>query len=98
MNVVVINNINKMDTDTMTVGVCALVVAALMKKKRKRKTRTVWVKQWIKNRVLGHIINCCKNSNPLDVSSYRNFVRMDAATFEVHLTLTIVAPLITQRY
>ena len=32
-----------MNTDTMTVGVCGLVVAALMKK-CKRKTRTVWVK------------------------------------------------------
>ena len=59
------------------------------KNKRKRK---VWVREWIKNRDRHGAYHQLMQELPLDTTSYCNFVRMNATTFEE--LLGRVAPLI----
>ena len=55
---------------------------------RQRKRRITWVKDWIKNRESqGAFHQLMKEISLIDTSSYRNFVRMDATTFEELLTM-----------
>lgn len=86
--------------DTNVVGACGLIVAALLRKKRnnkrKRRNRTVWVRDWIKNRPKVGAYNCLiQELKSIDTSSYRNFLRMDVSTFEE--LFTKVAPLIARQ-
>ena len=73
----------------------SIVVAILLKRRRrKRRNRIVWVRDWIQKRQRqGAYHQLMQELRYLDASSYRNFVRMDAATFED--LLAKVAPLIT---
>ena len=62
---------------------------------RKRKQR-LWVMKWLINRhSQGASHQLMKELSTLDVSSYRNFVRMDSTTFEV--LLNMVAPKIQKQ-
>ena len=79
------------------VRACAAVfVIALKKQRRKRRERSTWVKRWLLSRgAHGAYEHLLQELKVLDTSSYRNFVRMDAATFEE--LLVKVAPLITRK-
>ena len=74
-----------------------LVIAHVLRRRnrrKKRRNRRVWTRQWILNREYqGAFHQLMQEIRLCDTSSYRNFVRMDAATFEE--LLAHVAPRIT---
>ena len=77
------------------VAACGLVVATVLltRRRQKRRNRRVWVKEWIQGRERqGAFHQLMQELRVLDVSAYRNFLRMDATTFEDLLTKE--APLI----
>ena len=77
---------------------CAILVALLQRRKRRhiRRNRPIWTREWILNRESHGAYNqLLKELQLLDTSSYKNFVRMDAATFEE--LLCMVAPKITYK-
>lgn len=80
-----------------TVGVCAVIVATIMRRKhRRRRKQTVWTREWIRNRQkFGAYHQLLQELRLSDVSSYRNFLRMDISSFEELLRLT--GPAITYR-
>ena len=76
----------------------SVLVAAIVKKRRQRqrkRRRKVWVKGWIGNRERFGAYHQLMQELTMDVSSYCNFLRMSASTFEN--LLSKVAPLITRR-
>ena len=82
--------------DRNRVIIFGAVVAAVVKRKhrhRNKRRRKVWMKGWIKNRKFGAYNQLMKELT-MDVSSYCNFLRMSAHTFEE--LLHKVAPLITR--
>ena len=84
--------------DLSVVVACSSVVlaVALKRKRRQRRNRTTWTRDWIQNRqAQGAYHQLLYELQQLDTSSYTNFVRMDAATFEK--LLHMVAPLITYK-
>ena len=80
--------------DISTVCACASVVALLVsRRRRRRKERCVWVRDWIRQRrERGAYHQLLQELRLTDAMSYRNFLRMNAATFDELLCL--VAPLI----
>ena len=88
-----------MDVDvTMGRAACAAVIIALIirKRQRRRRKRSIWVREWIRRRhKYGAYHQLMRELQAMDVSSYRNFVRMNASTFET--LLTKVAPLIARK-
>ena len=55
-----------------------------MRKKRRRRNRTMWVKPWIETRLsMGIYHTLLQELNQTDTDSYRNFLRMDNASFSV---------------
>ena len=77
-------------------GGAAVIAIRLKNRRRKRRLRSMWVKKWLLNRgAHGAYEHLLQELKVLDVSSYRNFVRMDAATFEE--LLGMVAPLIIRK-
>ena len=88
-----------MDIDvTMGRAACAAVIIALIirKRQRRRRKRSTWVREWIRRRhKYGAYHHLMRELQALDVSSYLNFVRMNASTFET--LLTKVAPLIARK-
>ena len=91
-----------MDDITTTVVVCSLLLAAVikrrhqLKKKRLQRRPCVWTKSWIlKRSTQGAVNQLLVELRLCDTSSYRNFVRMDASSFEE--LLCAVAPLITHK-
>lgn len=75
---------------------CVLLAVTLRRRRRRRRNRVVWTKKWIQNRKSqGAFHQLLKELQQLDTSSYKNFVRMDAATFEELLLL--IAPKITKK-
>ena len=86
-----------MATTLAAICVCGIVVAILLGRSSSygHRNRSVWVRQWIRNRqAQGAYHQLMKELEMIDTSSYRNFVRMDVATFEE--LLCKVAPLITR--
>ncbi len=84
-----------MEDNSLVLAISSVLLVTTLRKKRKhRRNRVIWTRQWILNRqshgVFHHLLN---ELQQLDTSSYRNFVRMDAATFEQ--LLCMVAPMIT---
>ena len=79
------------------IAIAALAIAVVLRRRRrmrKRRNRVVWTREWILRRESQGAFRQLMNELRLcDVSSYRNFVRMDAVTFEE--LLTSVAPRIT---
>ena len=91
-----------MDDITTTVVACSLLLSAVikrrhqLKKKRLQRRPRVWTKSWILKRFTQGAFNQLLVELRLcDTSSYRNFVRMDASSFEE--LLRAVAPLITKK-
>ena len=91
-----------MDDITTTVVACSLLLAAVikrrhqLKKKRLQRRPRVWTKSWIlKRSTQGAFNQLLVELRLCDTSSYRNFVRMDASSFEE--LLRAVAPLITHK-
>lgn len=73
-----------------------LLAVYLKRRKRRRRNRTIWTREWIlKRESLVAFHQLLNELQQLDTSSYRNFVRMDAATFEK--LLCMVAPMITHK-
>ena len=72
------------DNSAMVLATCGMAVALLVRRRRRnRKERKIWVKQWILGRERQGAYHQLMNElRAMDVSSYRNFLRMDAATFE----------------
>ena len=76
----------------------AIVIALrrIRRRRRRRRNRKVWTREWILRRESqGAFSQLMKELSLCDVSSYRNFVRMDVATFE--WLLTRVAPKLTHQ-
>ena len=73
-----------------------LLAVCLKRRKRRRRNRVTWTREWIlKRESQGAFHQLLKELQQLDTSSYRNFVRMDAATFEK--LLCMIAPMITHK-
>ena len=70
--------------DVPTVGVCAFAVAILVRRRQRRcKERHVWVRDWIRQRRdKGAYYQLLQELRLTDAMSSRNFLRMDAATFD----------------
>ena len=78
----------------LSVAYASLVAIILLRKRRRRRNRRVWTREWILNRERqGAFHQLMKEMRMCDTSSYRNFVRMNAATFEE--LLAVIAPQIT---
>ena len=75
-----------------------VIAAIIVKKKReqkKRRSRKVWMKEWLKNQEQFGAYHQLKKKLNFDTSSYCNFLRMNASTFEE--LLGKVAPLFTHQ-
>ena len=79
------------------IAACGLVIAIIIaRRQRRRRNRSVWVREWIKNRPqLGAYHELVQELKLSDIQGYRNFLRMDPATFE--LLLSKVGPLVTHQ-
>ena len=86
---------SKMAGEDLLFSVCALVIAIIMKRRRKRRRkRKIWTRDWVRNRQkYGAYHQLLQELRISDSTSYRNFLRMDIATFEELLQIT--APAIT---
>eukprot|EP00731_Ephydatia_muelleri_P013973 Em0007g1283a len=75
------------------------VSALIIRKRQRRRKRSIWVREWIRRRhkygAYHHLMRELERVQAMDVSSYLNFVRMNASTFET--LLTKVAPLIARK-
>ena len=78
----------------LTVAMYVILPAQRQKRCRKR-NREVWVRKWIMDRIKYRAYHQLIRELSLDISSYYNFVRMSATTFEEPLQM--VAPLITRQ-
>ena len=81
--------------DSVTSVVCAVVVAVVIaRRRRRRRNRSVWVREWIKNRPSqGAYHQLMEEIQFTDANSYKHFLRIDVDTFQ-HL-LSRVGILIT---
>ena len=70
--------------DLQTLGVCTFVATLIIKRRRKRRrNRSVWVREWIQSREeRGAYHQLLQELRLNDTTSYHNFLRMDAATFD----------------
>ena len=70
-------------TNTLEIYGVFIAAALVMKNRRKRRNRAIWTRQWILDRpkysAYHQLINELRS---FDQSSYKNFLRMDASTFE----------------
>ena len=85
----------KMDGQVVVTAACALLIGVVLRRRRRRRrNRRIWTQEWNLNHVTqGAFHQLLQELCVCDVSSYRNFVRMDVATFEE--LLCVVAPRIT---
>ena len=76
----------------IVIAACSVIVATILKRRANRhKNRSVWVKEWVKNHDTYGVYQLLLEDFHLgDVATYRNFIRMDSSTYDLHLTL--VAP------
>ena len=88
-------NLSKLAHRRRTAASALVVLSIVMRKRRrKRRNRRIWAREWILNRQRqGAFHQLRQEIRMLDTSSYQNFVRMDASTFEELLSL--IAPTIT---
>ena len=79
------------------VGACGILIAIVIARRRKkRRNRKVWVRDWIRDRPKqGAYHQLLQELRLSDARSYRNFLRMDQATFDE--LLSKVGPLITYK-
>ena len=73
----------KMVARRKIVALCVMAIVVKKKQERKKRhSRKVWVKKWLKSREQIGAYNQLMKELSLDVSSYCNFLRMNASTFE----------------
>ena len=86
-----------MDVSAIVVATCGVIVSTLIKRKiSRRRRRTVWVREWVRNRETYGVYHQLVQELSLgDAATYRNFTRMDCTTFQTLLDL--VKPKITFR-
>lgn len=73
-----------MADEEMLLSLCASsVVAVIMKRRQKRrKNRKIWTREWLRNRtIFGAYYTLLAELRNLDISSYRNFLRMDVIAY-----------------
>ena len=79
--------------------VAASVISSLVlirKRRRQGKNRTIWIKQWIRNREQYGTFNCFISELRVgDMPSFGNFMRMNSETFDE--LLNMVAPLVAKK-
>jgi hypothetical protein len=85
------------EKEVMEIAATLLVVKkSLEMKAKKRKNRTIWTKQWIGERLQkGAYTSLITELRASDADSYRNFLRMDAESFD--LLLRKVGPVIKRQ-
>ena len=90
-------NLEMADEERLLTLCAASIVAVILKRhRRKQNKRTIWSREWLKQRTsFGAYYTLMAELRNLDVSSYRNFIQMDAASFEELLQL--VAPLVKRQ-
>ena len=78
--------VNKRVVDIMAIALSTIHrMQSRIASKRRRK---IWVKNWIKKRSIhGAYHQLMKELSCLDVSGYRNFVRMDSTSFETLINM-----------
>ena len=76
---------------------CVALIALILRcRRRKRRNRILWTREWTRNQEYqGTFHQLLQELRVLDVSSYRNFVRMDAASFE-ELLLAVAPRIVCQ--
>ena len=80
--------------DSLIKGACGVIVAVVIKKRRKHRNRTIWTREWIRNRPrFGAYHQLLQELRLANDATYRNFLRMDVSTFDELLQL--VRPLIS---
>ena len=87
-----------MADEEMLLSLCASSVVAviMMRRQKRRKNRKIWTREWLRNRIIFEAYyTLLAELRNLDISSYRNFLRMDVTSFEGLLQL--VAPIITRQ-
>ena len=79
------------------IAACGNVLAIIIaRRRRRRRNRSVWVREWIKNRPqLGAYDQLVQELKVSDTQGFRNFLRMDPTTFQ--LLLSKVCPLVTHQ-
>ena len=80
----------EMANKEMLLSLCAAGVVALITRRRpkRRKKRKTWTEEWLENRTsFGAFCSLLAELRNLDVSSYRNFLRMDVTSVEKLLQL-----------
>lgn len=84
-----------MDQKSQVLAASSIILAVcLLRRKKRRRNRVIWTREWIRRREAhGAYHQLLNELQQLDTSSYRNFTRMDATTFEK--LLCMVAPMIT---
>ena len=84
-----------MEEDLAKIGACGVIIAVtLMKMHYRHRRRTVWVREWVRNRQrYGAYHQLFQELGLGDQVTYKNFLRMDIATFDELLDL--VTPHIT---
>ena len=70
---------------------CAVIIALVLQRRRRRhRNRRIWTRKWLLNRERQGAFNqLMQEIRILDTSSYRNFVRMTASTFEYAITRSV---------
>ena len=83
--------------DAKKVAVCGLIIGVAMKRRRRRRrNRTVWTRDWIKNRMKqGAYHQLLQELRLTDKPSYQHFLRMDIESFEE--ILEVISPLIQKQ-
>ena len=83
--------------DAKKVAVCGLIIGVAMKRRRRRRrNRTVWTRDWIKNRMKqGAYHQLLQELRLTDKPSYQYFLRMDIESFEE--ILEVISPLIQKQ-
>lgn len=83
-------------TSKLLVSSALLLAVCLKRRRRRQRNRHIWIREWIQNRqALGAFHQLMNELQLLDPSSYRNFLRIDSATFQN--LLCMVAPMITHQ-
>jgi len=70
----------EMADEKMLLSLCASsVVTVIMKRgQKRRKNRIIWTREWLRNRtIFGAYYTLLAELRNLDISNYRNFLRMD---------------------
>ena len=82
--------------DSLHVGVCGVIVAAVVERCNRKRNHRIWVRDWIRNRpahgAYHHLLQELQTANGSD---FKHFIRMDVASFK--FLLAKVAPTITKQ-